>query len=131
MSSIPPFESNIPEHLLQEASPKDKWLMENISVLTQKTDWVLKETEKQSTELKEIRFQTQVTNGRLLKAEGKLKVLDEWVDDLKEIVITKRFIQKVGSSRWTWAFIGFAVMGIISIITKPELREWIKLVFFG
>lgn len=84
---VPDFQSDIPAHLLTNASPQDKYIMENISILGQKSNWLTQTQKKQSEnleelkteigevkhELSEVRVQTTKTNGRVstLEAEGK------------------------------------------------------------
>ena len=105
----PEFQSNIPSYLLETATPQDKWMMENMSVLSQKTNWLAQEQERQSTalgELKEktesIETQTKKTNGRTTKNE----------DDIKHIQEKFNFVSTVFNNKFTWvAMAGFFLFG--------------------
>lgn len=82
-NEVPDFQSDIPAHLLTNASPQDKYIMENLSILGQKSNWLaesqkfqsqaLRELKAETSELKaeskEIRIQTTKTNGRVTALE--------------------------------------------------------------
>jgi hypothetical protein len=118
---VPDFQSDIPAHLLTNASPQDKYIMENISILSQKSNWLtqtqkmqnesLDELKAESLELKaeskEIRIQTTKTNGRVsaLEDAGKeVKDVMKTYKTAKSIVFNKFFI--LGSA---FAFLVFFV----------------------
>ena len=59
----PHFESQIPEHLLKDASASDRYIMESLSKLLQQSEW--------STEAAMVHDQNiRLTNGRLRAVEG-------------------------------------------------------------
>ncbi len=62
------FQSQIPEHLLAGASKTDRFLMEQISIMRQYTDWSVKAALSQDR-------QSRLTNGRLRRAEADIKQL--------------------------------------------------------
>lgn len=102
--SRPSFSSSIPEHLLENSSPQDRWMMENISIMSQKHDWLAQEQSAQSEQLEgltmvvgEIKEQTTKTNGRVTVLEDEKKKLDRLKSsfgDLEEILELKRTLSK-------------------------------------
>jgi hypothetical protein len=102
---VPDFKSEIPEHLLLEASPQDKWIMENLSVLTQKADWHTAKLvegadsfERLSVGQKRIEELQKIANGRTSKNEELAKKLNEEMEAV-------RFVKKWGSKKFVWVFI--------------------------
>lgn len=61
----PEFKSSIPEHLLKDASASDRYILEQLSILSQSVPWLV---EAAMTNNHLIR----ATNGRLLKAESNI-----------------------------------------------------------
>jgi len=55
---LPVFESKIPPHLVNKMSEQEKWLVEAISKLDQKTDWLLQKTVDTSGHILEIDMRT-------------------------------------------------------------------------
>jgi len=123
---IPQFKSEIPEHLLDGASAKDRWIMENISKLGQSSEYVLSEQLKQNEKLSSIEEQVLYTNGKVRAHSEKLGVLDIIVEDLKEIVSVKRWSVKVLTSKWFYICSGFIIVGIITVVKNPTFSEWLK-----
>ena len=128
----PKFVSNLPEHLLANASPESKWIMENMSILIQKTDYVLEDQAKHGEKLDVLDERLVYTNSKIATAmkdianlQEKSKIFDDIKDDLKEIVNTKRFIGKIAGSKWSWVVGGVLVIGVIQILNNPVLREWL------
>lgn len=66
----PDFKSSIPDHLLAGATPSDKYILEQISILSQSVPWLV---EAAMTNNHLIR----ATNGRLLRAESNIKEYKE------------------------------------------------------
>lgn len=106
---VPDFQSDIPAHLLTNASPQDKYIMENISILIQKSNWLAQTQKMQSESLdelkaeslalkaesKEIRIQTTKTNGRvsaLEEAGREVKNVIKKYETVKSIITNKFFI---------------------------------------
>ena len=126
------FQSDIPDHLLTNADPQSKWLMENMSVVLQATDYLVSEQTKQSDKLEKIEKQVNHTNGRLLKAEGEIsevkEILKEDVEikqDVKQIVAAKRLIEKLGKSKYFWIILGFLIVGTITVFKNPMMQIWL------
>ena len=61
---LPKFESKIPMHLVNKMSDQEKWLVETISKLDQKTDWLLQKTVD--------------TNEHVLADDVRLTKVEEW-----------------------------------------------------
>jgi hypothetical protein len=76
--SLPPggFRSNLPEHLLKDASPADRWLMEEMSKNTQATEFSCRAAV-------DTNAQVRHTNGRVKSAEAKVADLQADVAALK------------------------------------------------
>lgn len=56
---LPAFESKIPPHLVNKMSEQEKWLVETISKLDQKTDWLLQKIVETSGHVVDIDVRTQ------------------------------------------------------------------------
>ncbi len=101
MSKAPPvFSSSIPEYLLAEATPRDKWMMENISILTQASVWHTDELCKQTDKIDSIEIQTTKTNGRVTKVEEKLLTHDDQFKKIGEDLVTYQWTRKVIGTKW-------------------------------
>ncbi len=136
--SKPPFTSDIPPFLLDGSTPKEIWLYNNISVLSQKTEYLVDEQGKQSLELgkqnKElatIKEQCLKTNGRVSKHDSQLGIIEEITKDLRDIVGTKRFVEKALVSRWFYMFLGIFIVGIVAIAKSEALQGWLLTIFGG
>lgn len=79
------FKSQIPDHLLGNATPTEKHLMEEASISRQQNAWLVKAC-------LSLDRQTRLTNGRLRKAEQDIRSLK---DDRKTIVRGWRFVAAV------------------------------------
>ena len=66
----PEFKSQIPEHLLANASPAERHMMEQLSMLASFADWSVEAHLSTNSAVRR-------TNGRLLKAESKLDEIDK------------------------------------------------------
>jgi hypothetical protein len=66
----PDFKSQIPEHLTKDASDAEKYIMAQLSILTQFADWDVKAHMGTNEQVRK-------TNGRLLRAEANITVLRE------------------------------------------------------
>lgn len=61
---LPKFESKIPTHLVNKMTDQEKWLVETISKLDQKTDWLLQKTVE--------------TNEHVLADDVRIAKIEEW-----------------------------------------------------
>lgn len=66
----PDFKSQIPPHLLTEATEAEKYILENLSILAQSTEWSTKAHLSHDLNLR-------YTNGRLREAESKIEEITE------------------------------------------------------
>lgn len=126
----PSFSPKLPEYLLNESSPKDKYMLEQLSLMSQTQDWLIEETVKQSVKLEEVkeqanRIETQTlkTNGRVTKLEDKNTGDKETDDEVKKIVGAKLFIGKYLLNKY--ALIGFMALsvGLFRIIDDEGSRQ--------
>lgn len=79
------FKSQIPEHLLAEASPAEKYIMEQLSINTQMAEWAINANMSHDRNIRH-------TNGRLRKAEANIVTLQ---DDKKSFITGWRAIAAV------------------------------------
>ena len=118
---VPDFQSDIPEHLLTNASPQDKYIMENLSILGQKSNW-LTETQKTQferldglvTSSEEIRIQTTKTNGKVAVLQEKAVEAEKVVqfyNTAKGFATNKMFI--LGSAFSFLVFFSYGVPWLI------------------
>lgn len=121
-SEKPSFSSEIPEHLLANASPESKWLMTNISVLTQKTDYLVDKMQK-------VEIQTTLTNGTVKRHTEELAPLKELTKDLSQLVGTKRFIERFAGSKYFWGTLALVCIGGYTVLTSPTLWAWMTQFF--
>jgi len=91
------FKSQIPEHLLEDASPQDKHIMHELSVGGQYDKWLVDA-------LIQTHFQVRRTNGRLLRAESDIKELQ---DDKKSLLQGWKLIAAIGMG--LSGFLAFAI----------------------
>jgi hypothetical protein len=68
---LPDLKSDIPVHLLTDASPESKYILEQLSVLSQYAKW-------SAPVLVETNQQTRKTNGRLLRVEAWKGMFTSW-----------------------------------------------------
>jgi hypothetical protein len=68
---LPDLKSDIPAHLLAEASPESKYILEQLSVLSQYAKW-------SAPVLLDSNAQSRRTNGRLLRVEAWKGMFTSW-----------------------------------------------------
>ena len=68
---LPEFDSTIPEHLLQDVSRENRFVMENINIQTQYIKWLCQSAI-------DTNHQVRKTNGRLKKVEVWKEKLSNW-----------------------------------------------------
>lgn len=88
------FKSQIPDLLLVGASPTDRYMLEQMSILRQYNDWKVQALLGQDKQLRH-------TNGRLIRAE----------EDLKDLKSDRKSV-KAG-----WKVITAIVGGVITVVT--------------
>ena len=130
-SNLPEFNSSIPAHLLADLSDKDRYIVEQLSIMGQKSDWLVNATQEQSKELFIIKTETKLTNGKVAQAvkdiaeiQSKERAkIDDWLE-VKQIVSIKQFIQKYLFNRY-FLGVGFILaLGLFKILTDEELRTF-------
>ena len=106
----PDFKPAIPAYLIDGMTDQDKFITENLSVLSQYVKWSV------DTQML-VHQQVRATNGRLLTVEGEIKKSREELDDLKgQAKVMSPFLKPVSmfASLWTYSiFKWFFVGGII------------------
>lgn len=128
---VPDFQSNIPAYLLQNASAQEKFMMENLSTLIQKTDWQTEQLIKGGESFDRIEGQIKIANGRTSKNEEAIKFIKEATDrfeaklngfdaEMKPI----RFVKKWGASKWV--ALGLIVLVCVGIPWINSLHLTLK-----
>jgi hypothetical protein len=134
----PSFDSKVPDYLLKDASDKDKYIIEQLSVISQTQEWLVDEAVKSSGKLDEVDNKLKFTNGKIASAITSIEELrrknenDKEMDiEIGKIVKTKLFIQKYLLNRYSLATLFVFTLGLIKLFTIPELRElFFKIIAF-
>jgi hypothetical protein len=133
MSPLPEFKSSIPENLLNSLEPKEKYIFEQISIMGQKTDWLIGETGQQNHALSIIKTETQNTNGKVAQSIRDIAELQRknaenssLLEEVKKIVDIKQFLGKLLSNKLFWFSFIIFIVGAVKILMTPELLELFK-----
>lgn len=122
------FKSNIPEYLLHESDPQMKWLMEEMSKNTQATNFGV-------TAAIDTNTQVRKTNGRLKMAEKNITdlkqdviILKGQMDNINPLAASISTIRVILSNR---LFILIAAMGILFLLgfNRSVIADLIKILF--
>jgi hypothetical protein len=128
------WKSNIPEHLLKDAKPADRWLMEEMSKNTQATDFSCRAAVEGNGLIRK-------TNGRLKGAEAQIVDLRTEVAQLKvdnlvlkaqvlalaPIVSTVSTAKTLLSSKIVLVVLGMAVLFALGLNRDWLISMWSKL----
>jgi len=132
------FTSKIPDHLLHNVSPESRWLMENVYLQGQKTDYLVTTQQVQSDKLDKLDKRLEYTNGKVGEAIRDIQFFKDKIifekdrdEHLKQIVATKMFLEKLLLSKLFWICFGLFIVGTITIFTNivikdlfPFLKKW-------
>lgn len=109
------FQSNIPSHLLENATKADKWLMEQISKNTQAIEWNNHATI-------DTNLQVRKTNGRLKDAEQQVidlksdvEILKTQMGNISPFTTGLATIRLVLSNKIVWFIIGTSILFLLGI----------------
>jgi hypothetical protein len=128
----PSFDSKVPEYLLKDASDKDKYIIEQLSIIGQQSNWVIDETIKQSVKLETLDEKVSYTNGSVNEHKKLISELNETKEDVNQIVSVKRFVCRYLLNRYSIAVSFVFGLGFIKILTNSELREFLfKIIGLG
>jgi hypothetical protein len=136
----PSFQSKIPDYLLLEASPKEKFILEQLSIIGQGQDWIMDETTKQSSKLEdldgkitEVDDKLRFTNGKIGNAMIQIKALEdkntaskESEDELKKILVVKNWIWKLFSSKLFWTVSTVTTILLVKSGFFSLLFQWLS-----
>ena len=131
------FSSEIPQHLLEKVPAESRWLMENISILSQKTDYLLEVQQQQGLQAEEmdkklegIDKKVAYTNGKVAQAifdiqqlKDKNNINKEHEEHVRQMVETKKFIEKLIFSKFFWIIFGLFIIGSITVFTSIEVKN--------
>lgn len=104
--NVPEFKPNIPDALLTNLSPEIKWMMEQQSVVSQKADWLIK----QSLDM----------NSQVRTSDSRINNLESWRDNtnknVEQLLTQKEVIDdiKIWKSRISHGWGGLTFMGIVT-----------------
>lgn len=125
----PTFTSQIPDHLLADSSPRDKYMLEQLSVIRQETNW-------QTDKLLEVDGALQETKGKVENLVSDINLLkDKDVEyqklriDLTEMVQVKQFVDRYIWNRNFLVIFVIFLIGFIKILYSPQVFEWIKTIW--
>lgn len=96
---LPVFESKVPPHLVSQMSDQERWLVETISKLDQKTDWLLQKIVE--------------TNGHV----GDIDIRTQKIEDWKSVFTGK------------WALIAALAFMVLTAVTSAIARAMIDYYF--
>ncbi len=117
---IPPdgWKSNIPEHLLRDASAADRWLMEEMSKNTQATEFCVHAAVNTNDQVRR-------TNGRLKGAERNIIGLQQDLQEMKvQMRAMKPIIGPLSTIRVVFSYkIAWAVLGIVILFLAGANRD--------
>ncbi len=122
LSKHPPeFESTLPDEFLKGLDERGKLLYTQIDVQRKVNEWLVTEMCSQSATLGAVKTQTEVTNGRLLKAEANIVEIKAEQVVIKEGLSTVTFIKELVQKKWFWVVILFITfVAIPAIATAPS-----------
>lgn len=120
----PSFDSKVPEYLLKDASDKDKYIIEQLSIIGQQSNWVVDETIKQSAKLETLDSKVSYTNGSVNEHKKLISELNETKEDVNQIVSAKRFICRYLLNRYSLGILFVFIFGLIKVVVNPELRDF-------
>ena len=140
MSTKPPqFNSNIPPHLLESSSDGDKFIMEQLSVMGQKSDWLMNETcqqsevlETHSKKLECVGEKLNFTNGKIAAAMISIDTLQRQKEaekardeELAQIIMAKKFAERYFFNKWAAIVLLAVILGMIDIFKIPQINSFV------
>ena len=132
MPNRPIFQSKIPDHLLDTASPETRYIMEEMSKSSQATDYLISKLSEHDFKLGQLDSKVSFTNGKIGQAMRDIsalkeidKVDSEIKNDLIFIVKVKRFGSKILLSKWFYIALFIFCFGFYSIVVNPALLQFL------
>lgn len=134
--TIPPFESKLPEDLLEGMSKRDRYLYAKLDEIGQAQTWLVYQAAKHHDKLEEVCVQTEETNGRLLTTEREIQQLKLVDDAAKPAIEMVQTAVRVGKSRWFWigaaAFLSVGLPWLVVNAPAPiEVVRWAVALLIG
>lgn len=117
--TIPVFESKIPAHLLQDATPQDKWLMEEMSKGAQADAHLLQTT---AATHRYVRATNGKTNRNHAKIEEHEVVLTQVKEVLPMLVNAHRFYRIIFGSKFLTTIFVMVVLFLLLVVYPFFLR---------
>ncbi len=110
---VPPFESKLPQEMLEGLDIRGRYLYSKLDEIGQTQTWLINQTVRQNGKLDSIEAQVIRTNGRVGKVETKVEHLEVDSVGVKDTVETVALVKRLAMNKWVWiAFVAFLVFGI-------------------
>jgi len=127
LTKPPIFSSNIPDYLISNATPEIKWIMENMSMMAQKSDYLVTTQQEQGVKLDGLEERAKYTNSKIAKAILDIDTINKEREsekiDLADLLVTKRFAEKYLFNKWGAIVLVVFVLGAIKAVETPSIRN--------
>ena len=120
----PVFKSSIPDHLLADLSPKDKYIIEQLSIMSQQQTWQVKKLDDLDERVAFANSKTSKVIQEIESLKNKSLEYDKIEKDIKEIVYKKRFVYKYVFNKKFLIIFAIFCLGLTKIILSPAALEW-------
>lgn len=120
----PTFTSSIPDHLLADLSPKDKYIIEQLSIMSQQQTWQVKK-------LENLDERVAFANSKTSKVIQDIELLNiksleykKIEKDVMDMVEKKRFVYKYLLNKKFLIILAIFCLGLVKIMFSPSALEW-------
>lgn len=122
----PDFKSNIPEYLLSDSTARDRYIMEQLSIISQQNSW---QSEALSSLDERVAFANSKTSKAIMEIEElqkKGRESDSIKEDVAEVIETKRLLEKYILNKRFLIIFGIFFIGFLKILAFPTAVSWIS-----
>lgn len=123
---IPDFKSQVPDVLKGELSKVEVYLVDSLSVISQKQDWQMDKVIEQAYALKEIGLQCRATNGRVTKLESNIISVNDRLDKDERVVKIGRFVNTAVTNKYVLVGLLFAFVLSVHVISLIPVGPVLK-----
>lgn len=130
----PDFKQDVPDEVIIDLIKQEevdgkisqtrRWLVLSMAKMLKQSDWLIEKRQEDSKKIDIIQTNVVATNGRVLKLEEKVAILEkdksdisQIKDDIKLLVIA----QKLAKTKWFWLFVTIFIYGGYSMVTNAEV----------